>query len=85
MEQKRPTNPFDEFTDEEIEAAMASLDAAIEAATGMPAAEYAQQLQRDIDAGKPSPLDDASVHAFLASMKKDFKLAYNQLRSGALS
>jgi hypothetical protein len=84
LEQKHTSgNPLDALTDEELEAAIRAVDASIEAATGMSAAAYAEKLEQDAEGGKPSALDAASVHAFIVAMKKDFRLAYDQLRQGA--
>ena len=82
LEQRHHGNPLAALTDEELEAAIQTLKAQIEIDAGMTVEAYAEKLEQDVRDGKPSPLDAASTHAFIAAMKKDFRQAHDQLYRG---
>jgi hypothetical protein len=67
-----PADPLQELTDEELEAAMASLRVRIEAEFGMSESELAEKLKADLANGSlASDLDEDAVRAFVNQVKRE--------------
>jgi hypothetical protein len=71
LEQKHmPENPLEDLTDEELDAAIHALDVQIRLETGEESAALADRFERQMEAKElPDELDEASVRAFVRSVK----------------
>ena len=65
-----PNDPLDDLTDEELEARIHALDVQIKLVTGEETAALAAKFEQQMKAGElPPELDEASVRAFVRSVK----------------
>jgi hypothetical protein len=68
----RPGDPFEHLTDDELEAAIASVKASIEAGTGMSEPELADSFERDLASGSRTfELDEKLMRGFVDQVKRE--------------
>lgn len=71
----RPTSLFEDLTDEELEAAIASVKASIEAETGMSEPELADRFEKVLAGGDNTyELDEQLMRGFVNQVKREYRL-----------
>jgi hypothetical protein len=69
-----PSDPFQHFTDDELDAAIAAVKASIEAGTGMSEPELAESFKRDLASGNRTfEVDDKLMRTFVDQVKREYR------------
>jgi hypothetical protein len=71
----RPSDPFADMTDDELEAAIVAIKASIETETGMSEPELADSFERDLASGSRTfELDEKLMRSFVDQVKRESRL-----------
>jgi hypothetical protein len=71
----RPSDPFADLTDDELDAAIGAVKASIEAGTGISEPELADRFEKDIASGENSyGVDPQAMRRFVDQVKREYRL-----------